>query len=661
LSTARDITEHRQAEDAVRRSQAELAAIFDSAPVMMILVDRERCVRKINHPGMASIGHPAEEIIGQRGGEALRCLHALDDPRGCGFGPACETCVVRRSVLDALETGNRHYQEEARFSLVGEGGREERYFLVSTAPLDISDERMALVCLDDVTELKRAEQEQERLLAQIQEQARRTQQIMDTVPEVVLLLDEVTRVVLVNPLGKRELAALADAQVGDTLTRLGGRPLAELLTSPPRGLWHEVSADGRSFQVIARPLENGPEPQGWVLVVRDVTQQRDIEQRTQQQERLAAVGQLAAGIAHDFNNIMSVISLYADISLRVRGLPTAMYERLETMDQQARRATELIQQILDFSRRAPLEPRPMDLLVFMKEQVKLLERTLPEHIQVDLTYNEGDFMVNADPTRMQQAMMNLAVNARDAMPKGGRLRIGLERVELEPGEPPPVPEMGELPRVPAWVRVTVTDNGAGIPPDVVPHIFDPFFTTKARGEGTGLGLAQVYGIIKQHEGHVDVESAVDRGTTFILYLPAMRLAQAEAQAHRSEELAQGQGETILVVEDSTVTRQALVEGLELLGYRVLQATNGWEALTVYKQFAEEIALVVSDLVMPGMGGQALFHALREQDPTLKVVMLSGHPLEHEMEDLRVQGLSAWLPKPPDLRQLSRALIQALGT
>jgi two-component system cell cycle sensor histidine kinase/response regulator CckA len=369
------------------------------------------------------------------------------------------------------------------------------------------------------------------------------------------------------------------------------------------------------------------------------------------------VGQLAAGIAHDFNNIMSVISLYADMSLRTRDLPTAMYERLETMDQQARRATELIQQILDFSRRAALERRPMDLRVFMKEQVRLLERTLPEHIQVDLAYDEGDFTVNADPTRMQQAMMNLAVNARDAMPKGGRLRIGLERIRVADANHAPLSEMEAR----EWVRVTVSDSGTGIPPDVLPHVFDPFFTTKARGEGTGLGLAQVYGIIKQHEGHADVESAVDKGTTFILYLPAMRLAQAEAQARRSEELAQGQGETILVVEDSTVTRQARVEGLELLGYRVLQATNGWEALAVFRRHADEIALVVSDLVMPGMGGQALFHALREQDPTLKVVMLSGHPLEQEMEDLRAQGLSAWLPKPPDLRQLSRALAQALGT
>jgi PAS domain S-box-containing protein len=277
LSTARDISEHRQAEEAVRRSQAELAAIFDSAPVMMVLMDRERRLRKINRPGVASIGHPAEEIIGLRAGEALRCLHALDDPKGCGFGPACETCVVRRSVLDTLETGNSHRQEEARLPLIRKGrrkggrkgGREERDLLVSTAPVDVSDDRMALVCIDDVTEIKRAEQERERLLAQIQEQAQRTQQIVDTVPEGVLLLDDDARVVLANPLGKRYLAALAGAEVGDTLIHLGDRPLAELLASPPKGLWHEVSADGRSFQVIGRPLESGPEPQGWVLVVRD--------------------------------------------------------------------------------------------------------------------------------------------------------------------------------------------------------------------------------------------------------------------------------------------------------------------------------------------------------------------------------------------------------
>jgi signal transduction histidine kinase len=190
---------------------------------------------------------------------------------------------------------------------------------------------------------------------------------------------------------------------------------------------------GRSFEVIAKPIETAPKTSGWVLVVREVTQEREIQQRAQQQERLAAVGQLAAGIAHDFNNIMAVIVLYAKMSLRMQDLPPKVRERLETISRQARRATDLIQQILDFSRRAVLERRPMDLLPFLKEQVSLLERTLPESIKVELTYGSDEYTVEADPTRMQQMVMDLAVNARDAMPAGGKLHIDLRQADTGRG------------------------------------------------------------------------------------------------------------------------------------------------------------------------------------------------------------------------------------
>ena len=391
-------------------------------------------------------------------------------------------------------------------------------------------------------ERQRAEGERELLLARIREQARQVQQIVDTVPEGMLLLDADLRVALANPLAREYLAILADANVGDTLTQLGGRPLAELLTSPPQGLWHEVEIDGPPhgvFEMIARPMEAGPENEGWVLVIRDVTREREIQQRIQQRDRLAAVGQLAAGIAHDFNNIMAVIVLYTHMALRRSDVPPKVRERLTTIDRQATRATDLVQQILDFSRRAVLERRPMDLVTFLKEQVSLLERTLPESIKIGLTYGMGEHMVNADPTRMQQVIMNLALNARDAMPEGGELHIGLERIGIEPGELSPLPEMeaGE------WVRVTVTDTGTGIPPDVLPRIFEPFFTTRAP-LGTGLGLAQVYGIVKQHEGHVDVTTKVGEGTTFVFYLPALPVSQPEEpRLSKMPDLLKGQGET----------------------------------------------------------------------------------------------------------------------
>lgn len=194
------------------------------------------------------------------------------------------------------------------------------------------------------------------------------------------------------------------------------------------------------------------------------------------------------------------------------------------------------------------------------------------------------------------------------------------------------------------------------------HIFEPFFTTKEPGRGSGLGLAQVHGIVGAHEGHIDVESQMGQGTTFTIYLPLHPLElPTDTSLDELPALAKGQGEIILVVEDSVSTRKAIVESLELLNYRVLEATNGQEVLEVLEERGEEIALVLSDVVMPGMGGIALLHALREQGLAVQVVMLTGHPLENELEDLRAQGMIDWLPKPPGLEQLAEMVAQALGT
>ncbi|MCP4605106.1 MAG: PAS domain S-box protein [Proteobacteria bacterium] len=506
-------------------------------------------------------------------------------------------------------------------------------------------------------ERKRAEEERDQLLVQIQEQARQMQQIVDTVPEGVVLLDANGRIVLANPVADDDLTVLADAQVGDTLTHLGDRLLAELLTSPTKGLWHTAKVDDRTFQVIARPMENGPNPESWVLVINDVTQEREIQQRIQQQERLAAVGQLAAGIAHDFNNVMAAIVLYAQITMRDPESAHHIRERMKMINQQANHASDLIRQILDFSRRAVLERHSLDLLPLLKEQTQLFEHTLPENIAIRLGYGRDKYMVNADLTSMQQIMINLAVNARDAMPGGGILRFGLKRIKVETHQIP-LPEM----KAGDWIQLTVSDTGIGISSDVLPHIFDPFFTTKLPDEGTGLGLAQVHGIVGLHEGAIDVKSQVGKGTTFTIYLPALPLhssAPTDTVPLEMQTVNKGTGETILVVEDNAATRKALVTSLKMLNYRVLEASNGHKALEVLELHNDEIALVMSDVVMPSMGGIALFHALKQRDLKMPVMLLTGHPMEKELEDLRAQGLSGWLLKPPNLKPLAEMVARVL--
>jgi two-component system cell cycle sensor histidine kinase/response regulator CckA len=378
------------------------------------------------------------------------------------------------------------------------------------------------------------------------------------------------------------------------------------------------------------------------------------QQQALQRERLAAVGQLAAGIAHDFNNIMAVIVLYTAMALQTSDLPPEIRQRLETIAQQSRRATDLVQRILDFGRRSVLQRRPTDLVLFLKEQVKFLTRILSETIRIEVVHRSGEYIVNADPTRMQQVIMNLALNARDAMPEGGRLLFGLDRLRIEVGQKVPLPEMeaGE------WVQVTVSDSGTGIPPDVLPYIFEPFFTTKF-SEGSGLGLAQVFGIVKQHEGHIDVSTQVGEGTTFALYLPALLVSRPETQMQELPPMVQGRGETILTVENDSVTREAMVTCLEMLNYRALEAANGQQALVVLEQHEGEIALVLCDLVMPLMGGLELVRELKQRRLPIKVLMLTGHPLDVVPRDVEPDVVVGWVQKPPDMAQLSEVIAQAL--
>lgn len=512
----------------------------------------------------------------------------------------------------------------------------------------------------DITEQERVTEERERLMAQLKESAEQIHQIMNTVPEGVLLLDTDLRIVPHNPVADTYLAVLTGDAEHDhehSLTHLGNRPIDELLTTPPHGLWHEVSARRRRFQIIARPVETSPVMEGWVMVLRDVTQEYENQQNIHRQERLAGIGQMAAGIAHDFNNIIAVIMLYSQMSLRQPDLSDKIRERLTIIAEQGQRASELITQILDFSRSAVLDLRPLDMLPLLKETVKLWQRILPEDIRVELNYQTDTYTVNADPTRIQQVLMNLAVNARDAMPNGGTLSVELLHLHVTDRATAPLADLnpGE------WIHINIADTGDGIPDDVLPHIFEPFFTTKSPGKGAGLGLAQVYGIVTHHQGYIDVHTQIGAGTVFALYLPALRTAHQLDEVALQDTLPLGHEETILVVEDNLATREALCRSLEMLNYRTLEAVNGKEALEQLAEHRADIALVLTDLVMPVMGGKALAQALYQQAPDLDIVVMSGHPLDPDTGIRITESVRDWIHKPPSLEHLAETLARVLHT
>jgi two-component system, cell cycle sensor histidine kinase and response regulator CckA len=498
--------------------------------------------------------------------------------------------------------------------------------------------------------------ENARLYEQTQTHAEQIEQIIRSVPDGVLLLDGQQRILLANPVAQTLLDRLAQANVGDILTQLGNTPLPELLKPPPAGQWHDVAVNEYTFEIISRPLVAGPAPNGWVMVLRDVTEGRLVRQQLQQQERLAAVGQLAAGIAHDFNNLMSIVLLYTQLIDKSAELTGRNRERLATIVQQAEHAARMIQQILDFSRRSVMERQPLDLHTILEKQVDLLQHTLPEHIAIVYESEPGQYTVRADPTRIQQIIVNLALNARDAMPYGGRLTFSLKRLEVNGRDDWPHSNLA----VGQWICLTVKDTGEGIAPENLDHVFEPFFTTKAPGEGTGLGLAQVHGIVAQHGGQIVVESQLGQGTAVVIYLPALVLPTQTWPDGEQTAWPQGSGQLVLVVEDNEVLRATLIDYLQMWRYQTIEAADGEEALTHLTERNKEIALVLSDAIMPRMGGVDLVRVMQQEGYKVPIILLTGHPLDAaEVNTLRTLGLHAWLSKPPDLKQLSQLISQAL--
>ncbi len=640
-----ELTERKQAETALRESQRTLSTLMSNLPGMAYRcrTDEHWTMEFVSEGGKALTGYPPEDLIDNRVIAFNDLIHPEDR------GP------VRAAIRDALKTQEPF---QLTYRIINADG-EIRWVWEQGRGIPASRREPAQYLegfITDISERKQAETEREEIFQQLQEQTQRLQQIMDTVSDGMLLLDADKQILLANPVAESYLATLASVKTDGRLRMLAHRPIEEVLTPPTQELWHEIETANRIFEVTAKPLLNKENPAGWTLVLRDVTREREMQKRLQQQERLAAVGQLAAGIAHDFNNIMAVIILYGDL-LRRSMSSSQEKERVNTIMQQANRAADLIDQLLDFSRRAVFERRPMDMVPFLKEQVKLYERTLPDNIDVRLQYSADDHTINADPTRIQQVIMNLVVNARDAMPQGGQLLLSLEHLSFSKEELP-VPTMGTG----EWIRLDVRDTGSGMSEEVRSHLFEPFFTTKEPGAGSGLGLAQVYGIVKQHEGEITVTTEVGEGTTFHIYLPAFASPIKETWAWQKEDaLPQGQQELVLVVEDNEATRGALVSSLDLLNYQTLEARNGAEALHLLTH-RDDVDLVLTDMIMREMSGIDLLRAMEKQHINLPVILLSGHPRDQNIEDVETLKVSyTWLSKPVALEKLAHALMNARQT
>jgi CheY-like chemotaxis protein len=369
-----------------------------------------------------------------------------------------------------------------------------------------------------------------------------------------------------------------------------------------------------------------------------------------------AVGQLAGGVAHDFNNLLMVISSYAE--LLMDSIPTTdekAKHQAQEIQKAARRAAGLTQQLLAFSRKQVLSPRMLDLSAVMTDFGRMLPRLIGEDIQVVIKPGASLWKVKADPVQLEQVIMNLAVNARDAMPQGGQLVLETANTHLdaEYAQRHVGVQAGD------FVMLAVSDTGSGIPPEILPRIFEPFFTTKEHGKGTGLGLPTVYGIVKQSGGFVWVYSEVGHGSVFKVYLPRAEGVVTEPSREERVAVRPAQGsENILVVEDEEAVREATCEYLSSRGYTVLPGKNGADALQVLEHFGGTIHLLMTDVVMPGMSGAELAKRVREQRPGTRVLYVSGYT-ENMVVRHGIDAASGFLQKPFTLTALGHKVREVL--
>ncbi len=433
------------------------------------------------------------------------------------------------------------------------------------------------------------------------------------------------------------------------------------ITVPPADLVFGEGEDARTGQVFFSRIEDEDEGPRALIYAVDTTEHKALELQFAQAQKMQAVGQLAGGVAHDFNNMLTAIIGFSDLLLAKHRPTDPSFQDIMNIKQNANRAANLVRQLLAFSRRQTLRPEVLSLTDTLGDLGNLLNRLLGEKIELDITHGRDLGLVKVDVNQFEQVIMNLAVNARDAMPDGGKLTIRTANVSEEESVTvePSLMGAGE------YVLCEVTDTGVGMPKDVLEKIYEPFFSTKEVGKGTGLGLSTVYGIVKQTGGFIFCDSEPGEGATFRIYLPrhypeADEQAE-EAEEHKDAKTADLTGEgTILLVEDEDAVRAFASRALQSRGYTVLEADSGISALEQVDEHEDEIDLVISDVVMPEMDGPSLLRELRSRGMNVTIVFISGYAEDAFAKNLEENEKFAFLPKPFSLKQLAAAVKDAMA-
>ena len=419
----------------------------------------------------------------------------------------------------------------------------------------------------------------------------------------------------------------------------------------------QFNKDGHSLVVESRwtLVRDDHEQPDYILVINtDVSEKRRTEEQLFRAQRLESIGTLAGGIAHDLNNILSPILMSVGM-LKLRNPDAETAKWLDMIEKNTQRGSSLVQQVLTFARGLKGERVAVQVRHIVKDLIKVLAETLPKNIEVKSDVPSELPVISADPTQIHQVLMNLSINARDAMPEGGTLSIAASRVNIDDNyarmSPDAVP--GE------HIVIAVSDTGLGMPPDIKKQIFDPFFTTKDIGRGTGLGLSTVLTIVKSHGGFINVYSEPGKGSRFSIYFPVADAAAIEESSPTTFDELAGKGELVIVVDDEDYIRDVTKATLEKFGYRVLTAADGTEGLALFAQHGDETAAVIADVAMPYMDGPSMVRAMRKMDPKLRMIMMSGLMNENQRSEIETLGITSVLSKPFTAENLLEELKKTL--
>ncbi len=638
---SRDATQHRRDAEALRESEARYRSLVEVSPEAMVVV-RDGRLAYVNPAGVKLLGAARQgELLGMK-------LQAFIDS---DYWP------VFHARLELVEQCGRPQEvNEGRLVRLDGGGVEIEE---TVAQIIYAGQAAIQVIFKDISQRKQNEYERVLLSTAVEQAA-----------EAILIIDTDAVIKYVNPAFAAITGYGAKEAIGQNPRILKSgwhdeayyRKMWECLSSGESwsGRFVNRRKDGSNFEwesVISPVRDANGKTICYVSVNRDVSQELALEEQLRQAQKMEAIGQLAGGVAHDFNNLLTVITCYGGIVKNAIGKAgdAGVMEDLEEVLKAAERASTLTRQLLAFSRRQILTPRVVNLNETILEMKRMLQRLIREEIELEMQETADLGLVKADPGQIEQVIVNLIINARDAIAKSGHIAVETGNVSLDEDD---VRNCLGL-QAGDYVEIKVIDSGLGMSKETQERIFEPFFTTKKRGQGVGLGLATAYGIIKQHEGHIQVESKLGQGTCFRILLPRIKATVDQDSAQDGENGLVGGSETILVAEDDAVVRAVAVRILHFYGYNVLATADGTEALEVANSYQGDIHLLLTDVVMPKMDGKALADQLRQVRPKTKIIFCSGYADERIAHRGVLDGEELLLHKPYAPDKLARAVRSVL--